>query len=229
MKDSFGSRKEIRRPKPVAWFPLSPFEGLRRSHAAVPASPPGKLPLMGFVALQSVVCDGGASHWVPLAPASAFAVSGPPSRSSIHRRPPRLSPRVHPLMRFRSLQSMTCHRRPGRAGHLPWASAPSSRRQPEESTFAGIPSPLRSALDVSHVLDGLLLFRPCGFVSPRCRVQGSLFRGFLSREAVRARHPPLPSCRLRAIPASSFPMAPGSRGRLQGFAPLANPLRTKVG
>ena len=81
---------------------------------------------------------------------------------------------------------------------------PSSRRQPAESTLAGIPSPLRSVLDVSHVLDGFLLRRPCGFVSPRCHVQGSLFRGFPSREAVRARRPPLPSCRLHRIPALSL-------------------------
>ena len=81
---------------------------------------------------------------------------------------------------------------------------PSSRHQLAESTFAGIPSPLCSVLDVSHVLDGFLLRRPCGFVSPRCHVQGSLFRVFPSREAVRARRPPLPSCRSHRPPADSF-------------------------
>jgi len=55
---------------------------------------------------------------------------------------------------------------------------PSSRHQPAASTSARNPSPeLWSALDVSHVLDGLLRHRPCGFVSPRSHVQGLPFRG----------------------------------------------------
>jgi hypothetical protein len=60
---------------------------------------------------------------------------------------------------------------------------------------AGIPSLLRSALDVSHVLDGLLHHTPCKFVSPCNHVRDSPFRGFVSHTAVRARHSPLPSCR----------------------------------
>jgi len=34
-----------------------------------------------------------------------------------------------------------------------------------------------SVHDVSHVYDGFLRSRPCGFVSPRSHVQGSPFKG----------------------------------------------------
>jgi hypothetical protein len=56
-----------------------------------------------------------------------------------------------------------------------------SRHQLEESTLerASQVSLSRSALSVSHALDGLLLFEPCGFVSPRSHVRDSPFRGFL--------------------------------------------------
>ena len=92
--------------------------------------------------------------------------------------------------------------RPNRAP--PMGFPPSSRHQQPESTSAGVPGPLRSVLDVSHVPDGFLLRLPCGFVSPRCHVQGSLSRVFPSREAARARRPPLPSCRFRCSPALSL-------------------------
>jgi len=38
-----------------------------------------------------------------------------------------------------------------------------------------------AARDVSHVLDGLLRDWLCGFISPHCHVQGSLFRGLFPR------------------------------------------------
>jgi len=65
----------------------------------------------------------------------------------------------------------------------PLGFRPSSRRQPAASTFARATTPeLWSVLDVSHVLDGLLRHQPCGFVSPRCHVQGLPYRGLsLSR------------------------------------------------
>lgn len=62
------------------------------------------------------------------------------------------------------------------------------------------PGLLRSARAVSHDLDGFLLQLRCGFVSPRCHIWGSLFRGFPSHTAVRARHSPLPSCRFGLLP-----------------------------
>jgi hypothetical protein len=39
--------------------------------------------------------------------------------------------------------------------------------------WTGFPHPAPSLLDVSHALEGLLCLRPCGFISPRCHVQGS--------------------------------------------------------
>jgi hypothetical protein len=102
---------------------------------------------------------------------------------------------------------------------------PPSRHQPGESTTRqASQSCLCSALSVSHALDGLLLTEPCGFVSSRSRVRGSLLRGFPRRSAVLAHHQPLPSCRYRRAPAPSKLVAPARAVRLQGFAPIAGPL-----
>jgi hypothetical protein len=64
---------------------------------------------------------------------------------------------------------------------------------------AGIPGPPPSVLGVSHALDGLIRYRPCGFISPRSHVQGSLSRGFPSRTAEPPRRRPVPSRRLAMI------------------------------
>lgn len=81
------------------------------------------------------------------------------------------------------------------AGHLPWASVPHRGINRVRPPHAGIPSLLRSALDVSRVLDGFLRTLPRGSISPHNHVQGSLLRGFPSQTAARARHPIVPSCR----------------------------------
>jgi hypothetical protein len=107
--------------------------------------------------------------------------------------------------------------------------SPPARRLPAPSTFlgvpfpfatstdgvhqpAGFPSPLCSALGVSHALDGFLLHRPCGFVSPRSHVRDSLSRGFPSHAAVQTRRLPLPSCRLGPAPCRWLPI--GARNLL---------------
>jgi hypothetical protein len=69
----------------------------------------------------------------------------------------------------------------------------------------GLPIPSRSVLGVSHALDGFLRHRPCGFISPRSHVQGSLFRGFPPGEAVPPRRRPVPSCRWRLPAARRLP------------------------
>jgi hypothetical protein len=46
------------------------------------------------------------------------------------------------------------------SGRLPWASFPHRGVSARSPLDAGFPSPLRSVLDVSHVLDGLLLCAP---------------------------------------------------------------------
>jgi hypothetical protein len=64
----------------------------------------------------------------------------------------------------------------------------------------------------------------CGFVSPRCHVQGSLSEGFPCHTAGRAHRSPVPSCRSRLPPTAGCPTAPETRARLQGLAPCASPL-----
>jgi len=62
----------------------------------------------------------------------------------------------------------------------PMGSRSQSRYQPGDPLACRAPSPaLRSALGVSHTLDGLLSPRPCGLVSSRNHVRDSPFRGFL--------------------------------------------------
>jgi hypothetical protein len=122
------------------------------------------------------------------------------------------------------LQSFSNHHPPGPNVRTPSRGFhPSSRYQLRSPLTRASHCPLRSVLDVSHVLDGLLLHNLRGFISPRNHVQGSLFRGFPRQEAVRARRSPLPSCRLLAVPALSYPIAPGPRARLQGLALPADP------
>jgi len=137
-------------------------------------------------------------------PAPAFLVSEPPSRCSARCRPPTTFA-VGSSSRALAFPPEFLELPPARPSRAPSVGLPpSSRHQPAESTNAGLPSPLRSVLGVSHAPDGFLLHRPCGFISPRSHVQGSLFRVSPSREAVRARRPPLPSCRSHRTPALSI-------------------------
>jgi hypothetical protein len=96
----------------------------------------------------------------------------------------------------------------------PYPPVPSRNRAPflgVSSPFAtsavgvhlrGLPRPLRSALRVSHPLDGFLRHQLCGSISPRCHVRGSPFRGFPSSAAMLPRRLHLPSCRLTVSPAT---------------------------
>jgi len=77
------------------------------------------------------------------------------------------------------LQSLSSHRRPGADVRAPsMGFHPSSRCHRPESTGEGFPSPHRSVLDVSHVLDGFLLqptSRVCFTPQPR---PGFALQGF---------------------------------------------------
>jgi hypothetical protein len=71
--------------------------------------------------------------------------------------------------------------------------------------------PLRSALRVSHPLDGLRPSLPCGLVSCRSHVRDSPYRGFPSRAAVPAFRQAEPSCRCRASPTNLAARASSAR------------------
>jgi hypothetical protein len=108
----------------------------------------------------------------------------------------------------------SCDRPEPRQERLPWGSAPSSRRQPAASTHArGSHPALRSVLGVSHAHDGFRHHRPCGFVSPRCHVQGSPFRGFSpARSANRFPGPPCPRAVVRRDRTRRLPSVRGALG-----------------
>jgi len=110
-----------------------------------------------------------------LFPGSLSGFTSPPS-------PELLRARVHPPVSFTS---------PAEFEPLRTCPAPKCAAPPLEFSFpiaaparrvhlrASLPLlTLRSALGVSHALDGLLLFAPCGFVSPRYHVRDSPLRGF---------------------------------------------------
>jgi hypothetical protein len=129
---------------------------------------------------------------VPVSRAPA-GVTSPPA-------PGPLRVRVHPSMSFTSPTEfqplLTCPHTFVR-GRLPWGLVP-HRDINEQSPLASEHPKLtlRSALGVSHALDGLLLSSPCGFVSPRCHVRDSPSRGFL----------PLPSQSDSSSPRSLLPV-----------------------
>ena len=139
------------------------------------------------------------AYWVACYPHDVTVSSAPTGVTS----PPAPGPlrvRVHPSMGFTSPTEFqplqTCPRSCLRE-RLPWGSLPHrdiNRKSPLASEH---PKPtLRSALGVSHALDGLLLSLPCGFISPRCHVRDSPSRGFL----------PLPSQNDSSSPRSLLPV-----------------------
>jgi hypothetical protein len=164
---------------------------------------------MKSLALRSVITMKSRAYWVARARLGLgrFRLT---FADLPHRRfPATVKSWVHPPVRFVLLQSLRA---------LP------ARRLPAPSTFLGVPSPIAtSSAGVHSRLGSVSLtaasqasqacFVPpstfltsstasssddlCGFVSPHCHVRGSLFRGFPSRGAARARRSPLPSCRLR--------------------------------
>jgi len=74
-----------------------------------------------------------------------------------------------------------------------------------------VPTPPPSALGVSHALDGFIRYRPCGFISPRCHVQGSTLQGFpLPAQPNRLVAGPCPHVGWLWSPANGCPPAPAS-------------------
>jgi hypothetical protein len=149
--------------------------GFQTRRGAPSVSPPAVLPLVRLAAFQSVVCArlvGFIGSPLPLCP-RRFRRSLRFYRSPS---PARLRKRVHPLVSFTPLQSTSTPCPPD-----------ASRRQAPSMGLAlplrdiNLRRPLRNGastprhlavLGVSHAFDGFLRHRPCGFVSPHCRVQG---------------------------------------------------------
>lgn len=145
-----------------------------------------------------------------------LAISGGPRWSSVRYRPP--SSIRKPGSSSRELGSppelvvptsaratTPCSRTTCVHGRLPWgflplrdvsSASPLDRRASQAR--------LRSALSVSHALDGLLLAVPCRPVSSCCHVQASRSRGFLPR----------PSRATSSVVRPSAPLAPSPCRRL---------------
>jgi len=190
-------------------------------------SPARTLPLVELSAPQSLVDDQR----------SGLIKFPAPAASPRFRRTPRFSPpaavprhlrigfilsRASPLLQSSPTRT---RRTPCGAWQPPLGFRPPSRRQPAESTSAGIPSPLRSVPGVSHALDGLLLRRPCGFVSPRSHVRGLPYRGFPPAKPHHLVGGRCPHAVSPHPPAATCAVAPAGTARLQGLAPRRNPSR----
>jgi len=103
----------------------------------------------------------------------------PSERMATERRPPWLSLRFHPLISFSCPFRVLLLVPPLSfdLGCLPWGyRALFATSTGSVLTMASQGHSL-AVLDVSRAFDGFLRFRPCGFISPHCRVQGSPFRG----------------------------------------------------
>jgi len=168
---------------------------------------------MRLAALQSVVNTGpaGTSGFprprrrcgFPRVPVAPRPVSSPVS----------LRKRVHPLVSFASssecepLRTCPSH---GCEERLPWGLAPNRGISCGDPLVSGDPNPaLRSALGVSHTLDGLLSPRPCGLVSSHYHVRDSPFRGLL----------PPPSRTVSSTARALLSLTTGSCRRVASAAP----------
>jgi len=144
-----------------------------------------------------------------------FGLLDPASASSFPNRPrglPVVSVRrmltqsAHPPVRLPFPPELSNHRRPGTDVRAPSLGfRPSSRHQLAESTLAGVPGPLCSVLDVSHVLDGLLLHQPlrvCFTPQPR---PGFALQGLPLAPSRAGSSPAVALMSLPAFPAVQFP------------------------
>jgi hypothetical protein len=158
--------------------------------------PPGvtarRLPLRGFSRRVPICVGPAGSYWFPAPSGLTFSrcpsVLPSPSLSSVARteftHPP--SP---PLQRLPlTLGSLSEAASFGVRSALIATSvssvvytAPSPFRAPSWST--GFQPVAVSVLGVSHALDGFFRYQPCGFISPRCHVQGSRSRGLFPRHS----------------------------------------------
>jgi hypothetical protein len=204
-----------------------PFEGLRPGSAAGETSPPRKLPLVGLAALQSVVRDSGPGCLGYPVPRGVI-VSEPPCEPAIS-----VAGCLHIQLILScaspSLQSSRSRAGPAlSSGLLPWAFFPHRGDSVRSPHPAGVPGPLRSVLDVSHVLDGFLLCTPsrvCFTPQPR---PGFALQGVSLASSRTGSSPAVALLSLPGIPDPRLPECRTRRARLQGLAPLANPSQHAV-
>jgi hypothetical protein len=211
-------------------WPSGSASPLRRSShhpAAPPPSPAGALHFRSPSALQSFLCgtsSGLSGYPHPLLDLSvrAFTLSGWPLGS-----PRTTVPRA--TVKKRGSSSRGLH------APLVFHRATPAEVPQDFSTSHGVPLPiaasedrihshgklprlpLRSALRVSHPLDGFRPDLPCGLISCRNHVRDSPFRGFPSRAAVPALRRAVPSCRCARLAYRSEDRRQLHTPRLQGF------------
>jgi len=114
---------------------------------------------------------------------AAIGSSLPPRRRCFQRDLRSFPPTVPRMVSHTSSSSRTLHASSKTSASLPPRA---SRREAPSLGFAfplrdlsrqhrwtGFPHPAPSLRAVSHDLEGLICLRPCGFISPRCHVQGS--------------------------------------------------------
>jgi hypothetical protein len=181
-----------------------------------------------FTALQSIVCVRPVGLLVPHA--ASPRCFHRKKRDSEHRPPPltRSASSSHELLV--PLQSSSFSTLPHLSVRNAFLGVPIVLFATSTGSVHTVASQGHSlaVLDVSHVLDGLLRSRPCGFVSPHCRVQDFPFRGsFLMHSR-------------STLSVSLFPLAVGAvclqavtrlrqlaSPRPQGFSPYMNPLPSR--
>jgi hypothetical protein len=136
---------------------------------------------MRLAALQSVVNTGPAGSSGYLRPRRRCDFSRVPVVRRPVSSPVSLRKRVHPLLSLASSSECeplrTCPPH-GCEERLPWGLVPNRDINRGDPLASGDPNPaLRSALGVSHALDGFLSPRPRGLVSSHSHVRDSPFRG----------------------------------------------------
>jgi len=160
-------------------FAFCPSKVLAASLAVSRTSPSRRPPLVDPRALQSVIETKYRAVWVTRS-RPGVTVTGSPARSSVVSVAGHLRVRLHPLVRFanpaESLELRAARRYCPSC--LPWAFVPHRGVIGWSPPGTSLPGPHRSVLDVSHVLDGLLLHptsRVCFTPQPR---PGFTLQGF---------------------------------------------------
>lgn len=122
------------------------------------------------------------AHWVSPVPQCSRLFERSERYSSAIAVPRRLAPTGSSSYALNSpSESFRSRVRPGHVTGAPSLGFAIPLRDVSQSKRCPVESPTSRrlcVLGVSHALDAFRLAWPCGFISPHCHVQGSLFRGF---------------------------------------------------